>query len=297
MNPAFSARSALRTATAAHHDRVDAVFSRADLTNRDHYARFLQAQAGAYLPVEAALARAGAAGLVPDWEARRRASRLLADLAALGVGAPVEDVDIAFADDAAVLGGVYVLEGSRLGGAMLARGVPADFPKSFLTPDQSANWRHLLDLLELKVISAAERSSAVEFGVSCVHALRKQRATLSEGGLSGRKRTGRSDQLRSRADPYPRRDPADRLSARADRRLDGRAGIGATSPTSSASRPSELIGRRWRDLSSARVIHDLRNRTAMLRGADAVERMFGCEIVPEARSPSMSRSICPAGRS
>ena len=51
MSSTFSARGALRAATAAHHERVDAVFSRADLTKRDHYARFLQAQAGAYLPV------------------------------------------------------------------------------------------------------------------------------------------------------------------------------------------------------------------------------------------------------
>ena len=162
MSSTFSARGALRAATAAHHERVDAVFSRADLTKRDHYARFLQAQAGAYLPVEAALASAGAARLVPDWDARRRSHRLTADLAALGVAVPDDDADIAFADDAAVLGGVYVLEGSRLGGAMLVRAVPADFPKSFLTPDQSAYWRHLLDLLECRVISAAERSSAVE---------------------------------------------------------------------------------------------------------------------------------------
>ncbi|WP_069203505.1 biliverdin-producing heme oxygenase [Sphingomonas panacis] len=162
MTPALSARGALRTATAAHHDRVDAVFSRADLANRDHYARFLQAQAGAYLPVEAALERAGAARLVPDWEARRRSHRLRADLAALGIAVPDDGADIAFDDDAAVLGGVYVLEGSRLGGAMLARGVPAAFPKSFLTPDQSASWRHLLDLLEHKVIGPAERSSAIE---------------------------------------------------------------------------------------------------------------------------------------
>ncbi|MDF0486910.1 biliverdin-producing heme oxygenase [Sphingomonas sp. H39-1-10] len=162
MSSAFSARGALRAATAAHHERVDAVFSRADLTNRVDYARFLQAQAGAYLPVEAALARAGAARIVPDWETRRRASRLTADLAALGVAVPEDEADVGFDDDAAVLGGVYVLEGSRLGGAMLARDVPADFPKSFLASDQVATWRDLLDLLQYRLISPGERSSAVE---------------------------------------------------------------------------------------------------------------------------------------
>jgi len=162
MNSVFSARGALRAATAPYHDRVDAAFSRADLTARDGYGRFLQAQAGAYLPVEAALTRAGAATLVADWAARLRASRLVADLDALGLAVPDEDAGITFADDAAVLGGVYVLEGSRLGGAMLARGVPADFPKRFLAPDQSGNWRRLLDILEQEVISPGERSSAIE---------------------------------------------------------------------------------------------------------------------------------------
>lgn len=162
MRSAFSARSAMRTATAAHHDRVDAVFSRADLTDRGGYGRFLQAQAGAYLPVEAALTRAGAARHLPDWAIRRRAPRLVADLATLGVAVPDDDVEISFDDDAAVLGGVYVLEGSRLGGAMLARNVPGDFPKSFLAPDQSGSWRHLLDVLECRLISPDERSSAIE---------------------------------------------------------------------------------------------------------------------------------------
>jgi heme oxygenase len=156
-----SARGALRAATAVHHDRVDAVFSRADLTDRTGYGRFLQAQAGAYLPVEAALERAGAANLVPDWSARRRAALLTADLTALGLSAPEEPIDIAFDDPAAVLGGIYVLEGSRLGGALLGRDVPADFPRAFLAPGDSAGWRRLLGILEHTLRSAGDIASAV----------------------------------------------------------------------------------------------------------------------------------------
>jgi heme oxygenase len=156
------ARGALRAATAAHHDRVDAVFSQADLTDREGYGRFLQAQAAAYLPVEAALERAGAAALVPNWAARRRAASLTTDLAALGLAVPHEAPDIAFQGAAEVLGGVYVLEGSRLGGALLARGVPAEFPRGFLAPGDSAEWRHLLGILEHTLTSVGDIASAIE---------------------------------------------------------------------------------------------------------------------------------------
>ncbi|AOH82920.1 two-component system sensor histidine kinase/response regulator [Sphingomonas panacis] len=43
--------------------------------------------------------------------------------------------------------------------------------------------------------------------------------------------------------------------------------------------PADLIGRPVAEIFEARVVHDLRNRAAMLRGVDAVERMFDCEIV------------------
>ncbi|MET0137153.1 MAG: HWE histidine kinase domain-containing protein [Sphingobium sp.] len=47
--------------------------------------------------------------------------------------------------------------------------------------------------------------------------------------------------------------------------------------------PDELIGVPLQDIFPAKTIHDLRNRTAILRGPDAVERLFGCEIVPGAQ--------------
>lgn len=157
-----SARAALRAATAACHDRVDAVFSRIDLADPGGYGRFLQAQAGAYLPVEAALDRAGATSVVPDWPGRRRADVLRADLDALGLAVPAGGPDITFDDAAAVLGGIYVLEGSRLGGAVLVRGVPASFPQAFLAPGDSARWRYLLEIMDHMLISADVRTSAVE---------------------------------------------------------------------------------------------------------------------------------------
>lgn len=141
-------RHRLRTATADAHDRVDRTFSRFDLTRRESYMLFLQAQAGALLPLEHAL-DAGAAPRLPlNWPARRRGSALLTDLRSLGLTPPVSDELAPIDREAAALGTLYVLEGSRLGGALLRRSVPAGFPAAFLAPGSSAQWRELLDLLE-----------------------------------------------------------------------------------------------------------------------------------------------------
>lgn len=43
--------------------------------------------------------------------------------------------------------------------------------------------------------------------------------------------------------------------------------------------PAELFGKPLQQVFSARAVHDLRNRAAMLRVSDAVERLFDCAIV------------------
>lgn len=142
------ARMALRRLTAEAHERVDAGFGRFDLGTAGGYAAFLRAQAAAHLPVEAALDAAGAERVVGDWPARRRAAALRADLRALGAATPELLPAPAFDSPAAILGGVYVLEGSRLGGAMLARSVDPAFPCGFLKPGQSPTWRALIVTLD-----------------------------------------------------------------------------------------------------------------------------------------------------
>lgn len=156
-----SARTALRRGTADHHDQVDAIFSRVDLGDRASYGRFLQAQAAAYLPVEAALTRDGAGMVLGDWPQRQRGDLLGGDLAALGIAPPPAAGTIGFASPAAILGGVYVLEGSRLGGTMLARSVPADFPRRFLDAASPTAWRSLIVLLEEQLSSPSDRQIAI----------------------------------------------------------------------------------------------------------------------------------------
>lgn len=162
MSDRHGARRHLRAGTADLHDRVDAVFSAADLSSRDGYARFLVAQAAAHLSVEAALTRADAGRHVGDWPERQRGDLLRRDLAELGVAAP-EPVDHAVPGSAAaVIGGVYVLEGSRLGGTMLERAVAPGLPRAFLSAADPARWRTLLQVIDEALQTPEDMAEATD---------------------------------------------------------------------------------------------------------------------------------------
>lgn len=139
----YTVRQALREATAACHARVDAAFDGFALNTPDTYRAFLLAHAQALVPLERAVSRHA---LWPEWQPRR--ALLLADLAVLGATAPSQpDLDIA--DPAACWGALYVLEGSRLGGAVLAGRVPAGLPATYLSARHVAgSWGRFGDALE-----------------------------------------------------------------------------------------------------------------------------------------------------
>lgn len=166
---ATSARFALRTATAEAHERLDRLFSRFDLSDRGGYREFLTAQAGAFLVVEAALDRAGAGEILPDWDDRKRSHALTEDVRALSIAAN-EVVAPTFKTEAEILGGVYVLEGSRLGGAMLLRRVPAGMPTAFLSPGAPSAWRALVSVLDERLNSPTALNEAVGAATSVFHA-------------------------------------------------------------------------------------------------------------------------------
>lgn len=156
----------LRVATRAAHDRVDAIFSTLDLADPADYRCFLSAQAAAFLPLERALDVAGADALFPDWSTRRRADALRADLEALGIAAPRDLPSIDFATPGEVAGGAYVLEGSRLGGALLARQVGPNLPTTFLaSPQLSGQWRIFLSALEQALVSPVHHRQAIDGAV------------------------------------------------------------------------------------------------------------------------------------
>lgn len=156
-------REVLRRSTAAEHGRVDDLFSRFDLGRREGYGRFLLAQATALLPAERELDRLHAVTVVPDWPERRRSRLLRADLAELSITVPepFDALELSPAK-ASILGAAYVLEGSRLGGALLKREVADGLPQRFLDARQDAgSWRTLLRLLDEFLIRPNDVETAV----------------------------------------------------------------------------------------------------------------------------------------
>jgi heme oxygenase len=115
-----SLRNLLKANTAAAHERLDGALAGIDLREQRQYCRFLEAQAKALLPLEATLAESGVRRLFPDWEQRFRSRVLVEDITLLGGDVqPFTTLD-RLGDDA-IVGTMYVLEGSRLGAAYLLK--------------------------------------------------------------------------------------------------------------------------------------------------------------------------------
>lgn len=147
----------LRDGTATWHERVDAAFAGHDLTDGDSYRAFLTAHARVVLPLEAVLDETA---LWPEWQAR--GDLLRADLAALG-GAVPPALPVAAGSAAARWGLLYVLEGSRLGGAMLARQVGAGLPTGYLSAaHRDGSWGRFGDAIEAAAGDADWRADALE---------------------------------------------------------------------------------------------------------------------------------------
>lgn len=156
-----SVRVALRAATADAHARVDRIYSTFDLARRADYGLFLQAQAAALLPLECALDAGAAPHLGLDWQRRRRTGAILHDLDTLSLPVPRSQSLPPIDRPGAALGTLYVLEGSRLGGALLARSVPSEYPAAFLAPAPTTLWRAFLEILETTLQTGDQRNEAV----------------------------------------------------------------------------------------------------------------------------------------
>ena len=157
MTQGVSTVAQLRAATAGDHDAVDAGFGRYDLTDAGDYRAFLIAHARALPAVEAWLKR------IPGLPAFRvRADLVAADLAALGEPMPQAMTFNAVPGVAAGWGAMYVVEGSRLGGIMLSRSVPAGMPSSYLGAKHlPGEWRELLAAIDAQPADEAWVSDAI----------------------------------------------------------------------------------------------------------------------------------------
>jgi heme oxygenase len=165
------ARAALREGTAADHARLDLMFGGFRLDDPEDYRAFLTAHAMALRGIEQTLDAAGFADVLGDWPERRRGDAIAADLAALGAPVPSPLSVPALATPAAQWGAAYVVEGSRLGGALLARSVPDGLPKSYLgTAQPPGAWRKFLKSLDNALrfpqdIALAIESARAAFGL------------------------------------------------------------------------------------------------------------------------------------
>jgi heme oxygenase len=111
-------RNYLRAATVDDHAGLDAQLGDLNWGSVQDYRYFLEASAGALLPIEAALIEANVMQIFPDWERRSRRSAILSDLERIGgrVSCLAAQPCLGFEG---VLGTMYVLEGSRLGAKVL----------------------------------------------------------------------------------------------------------------------------------------------------------------------------------
>lgn len=142
-------RSKLRSETGSLHARVDALFGRFDLSGAAGYGAFLSAHARAVPVIENALRSGGVTGLLADWPSRERSAYLADDLRRMGLADPEPLTAPVFEGTGALLGAAYVMEGSRMGAAVLARAVPPELPKAYLQNQApKGSLKAFMDLLE-----------------------------------------------------------------------------------------------------------------------------------------------------
>ena len=181
-------RVRLRHCTAGLHDAVDSTIEAADLlTSQTGYRRYVAATSRARRSIESRLTCSGASGLYPTWSDCRIAHLVEDDLADLAVSAPIEDIDsrLASMSAGAMLGALYVLQGSAMGARTIARRVSAlgmgpEFGARHLA-HQAANpkaWLQFLELLKSFPLSDEEESACARAAVATFECFRSNYALI-----------------------------------------------------------------------------------------------------------------------
>jgi heme oxygenase len=145
----------LRTATRIEHAMIDQMLLPFDLNRANHYQNFLKVHLTA-LDL-----------LRPDWRSQddddfaQMLQCVKSDLQTLGNTNSISPFGSqAFSDAAKGLGIAYVIRGSRLGAAVLSRGIVSGLPTSYLDFVPTQSWAAFLLELELIVDDAAARGEA-----------------------------------------------------------------------------------------------------------------------------------------
>src|SRR5262245_3432754 len=167
----------VRQATRAQHEELERRLAlSAETITLDGYRRFLQMTAAVVIPLEPSLA--STLGDLFRVEGTSRAERLTRDLTALGLqhegssSIPMPDVS----SHAGALGAAYVLQGSLLGGAVIARMLgerlgQSNAALSYLTlygSDLGGAWRRFTTALDTfgATAPAAARAETVAAAIS-----------------------------------------------------------------------------------------------------------------------------------
>ncbi len=160
----------LRAATRERHAELDATIGKAMALSKASYGRFLSASLRAVSALEGGVERT----LGPAHHAVREAL-LRSDLEALGVPAPASCAAADPRSKAAAFGVAYVLEGSALGGVVLAetvrRALGSEVPTAYLRlrgSETAARWRWFLSELEAfgKLATKDARSDSCEAAIA-----------------------------------------------------------------------------------------------------------------------------------
>jgi len=149
--PPKSARFILRERTRGEHEATECSFAEYDIARPDHYRQFLIAHATALPRLEL-----GVTGLGwKDW--CPRFPMLADDLAALGAPLPAPIIAPQVTPVSA-WGMQYVMEGSRLGGRVLAARLPAGAPARYLSPapDMAIRWQGFCAALDRAAAQGGE---------------------------------------------------------------------------------------------------------------------------------------------
>lgn len=163
----------LRTNTRQWHDRVDQAFTQFDLTTLSGYGTFLKVHCRAIERCESDLADWNVAERFPGWMGAMRMPALLADLDQLSLSRPPPLNSLPGAaspravSDAELVGMMYVLEGSRLGGRVLAKCVRQSSDArcrsatAYLNHDGGVSWQSFLGRLSALRFSNQQMNAAL----------------------------------------------------------------------------------------------------------------------------------------
>jgi heme oxygenase len=179
----LSVVSMLRERTRPLHDQTEAgIDLQRALSSCDEYRRMLAGYLGLYRPFEAALSQAShEARELVDWPASGRVPLLERDLLALGstqeeiAAMPNAPVMPDLTDPSAMLGALYVVEGSQLGGQMIYRDVQSKLHLDVTTgasffagagTHTGPRWKQFLSGLEQQTQDTAQ---AVEAACAMFH--------------------------------------------------------------------------------------------------------------------------------